>query len=259
MERVEHADVRPHPAPLRARSPLDPRLGAPAVRRMLGWGIVLTLALYFARAYALRYFHVDAATYGPYWWARVHWLLPHVAAGMLALFLGPLQFWTAFRRRYARIHRWSGRAYLAAVGAGAVMAAGMIVRAGTGLIFAWGLAGLAVAWVATSGLALVAIRRGNVPQHREWMVRSYVVTFGFVTFRLLLEALNALEIGATPPERAALASLVLLGRSPSSGDRGRTPRAEGVPGAAAHAPGTPGISAPRAATAAGPPERASDF
>jgi Predicted membrane protein (DUF2306) len=27
--------------------------------------------------------------------------------------------------------------------------------------------------------------RGRIQQHREWMIRSYVVTFAFVTFRFL--------------------------------------------------------------------------
>ena len=36
--------------------------------------------------------------------------------------------------------------------------------------------------LAISGMALIAIRRRNFIQHKEWMIRSYVVTFAFVTF-----------------------------------------------------------------------------
>ena len=206
---MEDVDVRlrPHVVP-RPGSSVARRLRASTGLRALSWAAILTLAVYFARAYAVRFFDVDAATYGPYWWPRVTWLLPHVGAGMLALFLGPLQFWSALRQRYVRLHRWSGRAYLAGVGVGTATAAVMVTRTGTGLIFAWGLAGLAAAWVATSALAVVAIRRGNVAQHREGMVRSYVVTCAFVVFRLLLELLNAYGIGEGIRERAALASWV---------------------------------------------------
>jgi uncharacterized membrane protein YozB (DUF420 family) len=34
-------------------------------------------------------------------------------------------------------------------------------------------------------MAIVAIRRRAIEQHREWMIRSYTVTFAFVTFRLV--------------------------------------------------------------------------
>ncbi len=53
---------------------------------------------------------------------------------------------------------------------------------------------LGVVWLATSAAALAAALRRNIPAHREWMLRSYLVTLAFVTFRLLLEipALQAL-------------------------------------------------------------------
>lgn len=189
-------------APREPAQPVRPRL---SVSRIAGWGLVVGSALYFAGRYALRYFHYDAATYGPFWWPRAQWLLPHVIAGLVALLLGPLQFLSAFRRRYARLHRWGGRAYLVGVAVGTIMAAGLVWRMPPGLAHAAGLGSLAVAWAATSGMALVAIRRGAIAQHREWMVRSYVVTFGFVTYRALVDVLKAGAIGAGA-DRAALAS-----------------------------------------------------
>ena len=44
---------------------------------------------------------------------------------------------------------------------------------------------LAFAWWLTVGMAYAAIRRRRIEAHKEWMVRSYVVTFAFVTFRYL--------------------------------------------------------------------------
>jgi len=173
-----------------------------SVSRVLWWGGMLALSALFASRYALRYFHFDAATYGPFWWARARLLLPHVIAGLAALFLGPLQFWSALRQRYVALHRWSGRAYLVGVAVGSSMACALIVRMPPGLAHAFGLAGLAAAWVLTSGTALIAIRRGNIAQHREWMVRSYVVTFAFVTYRALLDAMQALGVGGDADRRA---------------------------------------------------------
>jgi hypothetical protein len=34
-------------------------------------------------------------------------------------------------------------------------------------------------------MAFYAILKGHVQVHKEWMVRTYVVTFAFVTFRVL--------------------------------------------------------------------------
>jgi hypothetical protein len=34
-------------------------------------------------------------------------------------------------------------------------------------------------------MAYVSIRKGLVELHKEWMIRAYVVTFAFVTFRVL--------------------------------------------------------------------------
>jgi hypothetical protein len=36
-------------------------------------------------------------------------------------------------------------------------------------------------------MAYYAILKRQIAIHKEWMVRSYVVTFGFVTFRLLYD------------------------------------------------------------------------
>jgi hypothetical protein len=44
-----------------------------------------------------------------------------------------------------------------------------------------------------------------VEQHREWMVRSYAVTFGFVTFRVVYAILDIMEFG-TMVERMTAAS-----------------------------------------------------
>jgi hypothetical protein len=52
-----------------------------------------------------------------------------------------------------------------------------------GFAYSAGLFGLAVAWVLTTAMAVVAVHRRALKQHREWMIRSYIVTFAFVTFR----------------------------------------------------------------------------
>jgi predicted membrane protein DUF2306 len=85
------------------------------------------------------------------------------------------------------------------------MAVGLVWRMPPGLTHAAGLGSLGIAWLATSGMALVAIRRGAVTQHREWMIRSYVVTFAFVTYRALVDLLRADGVGSGA-DRSAFAS-----------------------------------------------------
>jgi hypothetical protein len=61
--------------------------------------------------------------------------------------------------------------------------------------FGAGLSGLAVAWLLTTGLALISIKKRLITQHQEWMIRSYVVTLAFVNFRIFAGVLQAVGVG----------------------------------------------------------------
>ena len=115
-------------------------------------------------------------------WPNRGWLLVHVVGASLALFSGPFQLWSGFRNRHAVIHRWTGRLYVGGVafsGAAAFLLSFYVQPRD----FGGALFGLAIAWWLTVGLAFLAIRRRRIGAHREWMIRGYVVTFAFVTFR----------------------------------------------------------------------------
>ena len=70
-------------------------------------------------------------------------------------------------------------------------------------VFGAGLMGLAVAWIVTTGLAFAAVLRGQLHQHQEWMIRSYVVTFGFVFFRIFIGIAQATGIGTLQEQLTA--------------------------------------------------------
>ena len=72
-----------------------------------------------------------------------------------------------------------------------------------GWVFGMGLTGLGVAWLVTTGLAVVAVSRGLIEQHQDWMIRSYVVTFAFVTFRAFWSLLQAMGVGTLTEQLAA--------------------------------------------------------
>jgi len=160
--------------------------------KLLGSVVVLGLAAAFVSKYVFRYYlnYNEAAFTDPLrgaanFWAMRGWLLMHMTGGMVALLTGPWQFWTGFRARYVNLHRWTGRLFLAGVAIGAIGAVYMAINTTAGWAFGFALLALATAWVTTAGMALYAILSGQVQIHKEWMVRAYVVTFAFVTFRIL--------------------------------------------------------------------------
>jgi uncharacterized membrane protein len=110
-----------------------------------------------------------------------HLLIPHTLAGTFALLAGPLQFSTRFRQRHLQIHRVLGRLYALSVFVGSF----------TGIALAWGRPGLpgtsmqAAAWMVCTTAAVIAAHNRQVAVHRQWMARSYAVTFTFVSSRVL--------------------------------------------------------------------------
>ena len=160
--------------------------------KILASGTILTIAIAFVLKYVFRYYlHYNRAAFtdpvlgAANYWIMRGWLLMHMTGGMVALLTGPWQFWTGFRARYARLHRWTGRIFLGAVAVGCVGAFRMAISTTFGWAFGFSLLGLATAWATTVGMAYYAIRKGRITIHKEWMVRAYVVTFAFVTFRVL--------------------------------------------------------------------------
>jgi hypothetical protein len=88
----------------------------------------------FVLKYVFFYYrHYDPVSFDPYW-PRRGWLFLHISAGTLALLTGPLQFWTGLGQRNLTFHRWTGRLYLVAVGAGIIGAVGLSATT----TFEWG-------------------------------------------------------------------------------------------------------------------------
>ena len=156
--------------------------------------IVLTLVflagvLFIVQA-AVPYFALDQRQFGVYW-PRRWWLLAHVSMGMVALLSGPVQLWLGLSDQRPVLHRNLGFIYLSAVLLSSAAAYYLAFNTDFGVVFGSGLAGLATAWVLTTGLAFVAIQRQLYDQHKEWMIRSYVVTTAFVTFRAMFPVLQS--------------------------------------------------------------------
>ena len=164
----------------------------------------VALGLIFIAVAALPYFTPSSeslARYAPNGWV----LLIHIVTGMVALLSGPYQLWTGLARRPLARHRTLGKIYMVAIVISSAAAYFLASTTQGGWVFGFGLAGLATAWLITSGMAYVAIRRRMIEQHQEWMIRSYVVTFAFVTFRVLFTGLQAAGVGTLNEQLGASA------------------------------------------------------
>jgi hypothetical protein len=132
-------------------------------------------------------------------------LLIHIVGGTIGLFAGPVQLWLGLSDRRIDVHRRLGMVYMIAGVVSSVAAIYLATHTDGGIVFGSGLFGLAVAWFVTTGLAYLSVRKFQIDQHKEWMIRSYVVMFAFVTFRVLYLSLQAAHIG-TMQEQLGLSS-----------------------------------------------------
>jgi Predicted membrane protein (DUF2306) len=175
--------------------------GAMFARRQFPWRLFLVLAvaaglvLWFIVHRAIPFTSFDAATYTDYYWPRRFGLVPHIAGGMVAVLVGLAQLWLGLTGRTGVLHRTLGRIYLGAVAVASSGAFYLVVTIGSEqFAYASGLFGLASAWLITTSMGYLSIRHRALEQHREWMIRSYVVAFAFVTFRLFDKPLIAWNV-----------------------------------------------------------------
>jgi hypothetical protein len=115
------------------------------------------------------------------------YVFAHAFGGTLMLFAGALALYVGWTRRLFRFHRWIGATYLIGGALGAGMGLylsitephplpGVGVATGT----------LAVAWLAIAAMAWRAAINRRFDSHRDWMIRSYVLTWTFVFCRIVM-------------------------------------------------------------------------
>jgi len=155
---------------------------------------VAIIAVWYLWRFVSPYASFDPAYYDYFWpWRYALWA--HLAGGLTALLVGPIQLWLGLTRQRPRLHRFLGRIYLGAALVGLSGASYLIAKElPTDWVFAGGLLGLACAWTLTTGMGYLAIRRRRIEQHQEWMIRSYVVASAFVFFRVFVDVLHAFGV-----------------------------------------------------------------
>jgi len=165
--------------------------------------IIGLIALYYVVQRVFPYTSFNIEQYRDYW-PEKWWLVGHLIGGMTALLIGPFQFSSSFRNRYLKFHRTLGKIYIVAIIIGSLCAFYMSFTIAPKFNNAWSIAlfFLALPWLVCVLMAYRMIRLKRIPQHKEWMIRSYVVTFAFVLFRYIEESTFASYLIEDAAQRA---------------------------------------------------------
>ena len=117
------------------------------------------------------------------------WLLPHGLLGACALLLAPMQFSDRLRARFAKVHRVVGRIYVVgALGLAPLGAYISYIEEGIGQPRSFTITNIvdAALLMITTGIGFFFALKRMIPQHRQWMTRSYACALIFFEARLIL-------------------------------------------------------------------------
>lgn len=161
--------------------------------------VMFAYVIYHNERFLIDFSHPVWFHYDSFKW----WLLPHGLAGACALVLVPLQFSDRMRARYTRLHRVVGRFYVT----GALILAPLgayiqYIEEPLGASRSFTVAAMvdAAILMTTTGLGLFFAVKRMIPQHRQWMTRSYAVALTFFEIRFIL-GITGLD---TPPNPAVV-------------------------------------------------------
>ncbi len=115
----------------------------------------------------------------------------HVGLAPLALMLMPFQLLPRLRARRPAMHRWIGRSYAVLVLLSGLGGLAMALGTEAGPVAALGFGLLAILWLGTTATGVWKVRTGDIPAHRQWMIRSAALIFAGVTLRFELPLLIA--------------------------------------------------------------------
>jgi uncharacterized membrane protein len=135
--------------------------------------------------------HLDVQRFEGRYATHRTFIVMHALSGGLLLLLVPWQFVPAVRRRFLRLHRINGWISLVAAIVATISGTyfGLLMPA-AGVAEAVVIALVALYFLFSLGRAVVAIRSGDVAQHREWMLRALGVALGISVIRIVAAAID---------------------------------------------------------------------
>lgn len=178
--------------------------------KKFGYGVVIVFAI-FIGLYPLLYFVADWTQvgltstkgdliYDVYWKSAFY---GHIVGGGIALIIGWSQFSGALRRKWVMLHRRIGIIYVISILLGGIAGFYLALHANGPWMNDLGFALLAIAWLGSTFMAFKKVKQLKYEAHKDWMVRSYAVTFAAVTLRLWMPILIA-GVGLSDTEAYAI-------------------------------------------------------
>lgn len=160
------------------------------------WAIIIFLTWLFMHG-ADHFLTLTPEALGKYF--KLKWvLIAHITGGGGALVLGFLQFWPKLRNFSWKLHRIIGFLYLLAILLSSICA--VILAFTTAYAVNWAYAfSLQIwvsVWISATAIAYYAIIKRNIKLHKEWMVRSYIVTLAFIISGLAIKIPYVQSLGS---------------------------------------------------------------
>lgn len=143
-------------------------------------------------------------------YAPARWILAiHALFGSLAMVVAAFQFSNRLRARYPQWHRIFGYVYVTSVFIAAPLAFLVSLKISRTFTVVAANGTQSLGWIVTTAIALYCIRRGNVMQHRRWMIRSYPFAMVFTVVRVV-QTFVPFTRGGRPGTEALVWSSILL-------------------------------------------------
>ncbi|MEP2024672.1 MAG: DUF2306 domain-containing protein [Reichenbachiella sp.] len=114
----------------------------------------------------------------------------HIGFGAISMLSGWTQFSKRIRAKNINIHRTLGKIYVGSVILSGMAGLYLSFFATGGVIAAFGFGAMALAWLGTTVMAFITVKKGQIEAHQNWMIRSYAVCWAAVTLRLWLPILQ---------------------------------------------------------------------
>ncbi|MFD0676377.1 MULTISPECIES: DUF2306 domain-containing protein [unclassified Paenibacillus] len=126
----------------------------------------------------------------------IYALYTHIVTAVLALVIGPFQLFLKPRstKRLSR-HRLLGFVYVGSITISGLVNLYLSLQATGGWVSALGFLLLDIVWVGATWISVFKILGNNAQAHKEWMLRSYALTFAAVTLRIWLPLLIVIYHG----------------------------------------------------------------
>lgn len=110
---------------------------------------------------------------------------PHILLGTISLAIGPFQL-TKKSQQNPRLHKMLGKIYAVAIFINILMVPYLSLSATGGIGTTIAFLILNLFWLWTTSMGVIRATQRKIRAHKEWILRSYAITWVFVTFRIVV-------------------------------------------------------------------------